>query len=116
MGIDFLEQFDDSGRCQLHALQMIEPDSVAGKAKIDPHGAVIVSFEVLGFHLLPTVRAGDRRNGINVGHEVPHYDPVVADSRSSDRAPNPAADYGTYDAAEVIRVDFLRKASSWPTE
>jgi hypothetical protein len=89
---------------------MIEPDSVAGKAKVDPHGAVIMSFEVLGFHLLPTIRAGDRRNGINVGHEVPHYDAVVADSRSRNRAPHSAADYGTYGAAEVIRLVFLQKS------
>jgi hypothetical protein len=68
--LDFLEQLDNSGGCKFDACQVVEPDSCTGKAKLHPHAAMIVSFEILGLHRLPTVRAGGRGQGIDVGHEV----------------------------------------------
>ena len=49
----------------------LKPDAGAGKAKLHPHGAVIVSFELLGVHRLPAIGAEDRGKGINGGHEWP---------------------------------------------
>ncbi len=70
VGMNFLEQFDNSSGRELDASQVVEPDSGAGKAEIHPHGAMVVLFEILGLHRLSTVRAGDRGKDINVGHGV----------------------------------------------
>ncbi|HMD74375.1 MAG TPA: hypothetical protein VKG05_10990 [Steroidobacteraceae bacterium] len=70
VGLDFLEQFDDRGGRELHASQVIEPDSGAGEAQIRPHGPVINMFESLRLHRLLAVWAGYRGQCIDVGHRV----------------------------------------------
>jgi len=69
MRLDFPEQLDNGGGREFDAGQVVKPYSGAGKAKLHPHGAVIVSFELLGVHRLPAIGAGDRGKGINLGHE-----------------------------------------------
>jgi len=70
VGIDLLEQFDYGGGGELDASGMVEPDSGTGKAEIHAHRAMIVLFKILDLHRLLTVRAGDRRKRIYVGHGV----------------------------------------------
>jgi hypothetical protein len=64
VGVYFLEQFDNRGRRQLNAGEMIEPNRSACEAQFDRQRAMIVTFESLCLHRLAAIGATQPGGGI----------------------------------------------------
>ena len=61
--VDQLEQLDDPAWADLVALELVEPDALAGEAEVEVDMAAVASWQLEVRHRLPAGRAGGGSNG-----------------------------------------------------